>query len=225
MRWIKWYAIDWINSTARDEMTPAERGTWTDFVCLARFPGSTPGTFKFASYEALARKLNTPLEVVLSTRDKCLANRIRVEQDEEGFVMTILNWDKYQGLSGTEPRRKESSTPDPRVTTVSKALEAERGYVSLRYAAEAAAISRMLKHYSPGDILGCWRALKEDPIWQKKELLMPSVETQLPAWVKRGRQADDFRGGKDERRKPGAGQLPTDEDFDRERQAYHSANG
>src|SRR3989337_3092683 len=89
MWWLKWYAIDWINSTARDELTPAERSTWVDFVSLARFPGSAPGTFKFASYEALARKLNTPLDVILSTRDKCLANRITVADTTEGLMVTI----------------------------------------------------------------------------------------------------------------------------------------
>lgn len=95
-RWIKWYGIDWINSTARDELTPAERSTFLDFVCLASYPGSPPGTFKVASWEALARKLNTPLEVILQTRDKCLSTRISVASTPESLLVSISNWEKYQ---------------------------------------------------------------------------------------------------------------------------------
>lgn len=113
MRWVKWYAIDWINSTARDEMTPEERGTFVDFVCLARFPGAPPGSFKFASWEALARKLNTPLAVVLSTRDKCLTNRIRVGEDKEGLFVTILNWEKYQTPGRAFEGRDNTSLSKP----------------------------------------------------------------------------------------------------------------
>ena len=112
MRWLKWYAIDWINSTARDELTPAERSTWVDFVCLARFPGSPPGTFKFASYEALARKLNTPLEVILSTCDKCLKNRITVDITSEGLLINILNWDRYQSGQGDNKKAHYSPKTD-----------------------------------------------------------------------------------------------------------------
>ena len=194
MRWVKWYAIDWINSTARDEMTPEERGTFVDFVCLARFPGSPPGSFKFASWQALARKLNTPLEVVISTRDKCLANRIQVSQDDEGLIMTILNWDKYQGPIASERLVvKKESMPDPRVTTVAKALEGKelRGYVSPCYAMEAGAILWMLKQgYSEAAILQCWRDLKKETFWQGKELLMTSVKTQIGAWKGKPRGRD-----------------------------------
>lgn len=98
MRWFKWYGVDWINSTARDELTPEERGTFVDFVSLASFPGFE-GKFKFASWEALARKLNTPLEVIISTRDKCKAtNRIQIDTDHEGIWVTIIKWNRYQAL-------------------------------------------------------------------------------------------------------------------------------
>lgn len=116
MRWIKWYSIDWINSTARDELTPAERSTFTDFVCLASFPGSDPGTFKFSSWEALARKLNTPLEVIESTRDKCTANRISVSSNSEGLLVTILNWNKYQGVKSDNSFWQEHQKSDNNIS-------------------------------------------------------------------------------------------------------------
>ena len=105
-RWIKWYGIDWLNSTARDELTPAERATFVDFVCLASFPGGLPGTFKVSSWAALARKLNTPLAVVGNTLKKCEMTRISISKNAEGLLVTVLNWNKYQS-----PLRGDN-TPD-----------------------------------------------------------------------------------------------------------------
>lgn len=100
MQWIKWYGIGWINSTARDELEPEERGTFVDFVCLASFPGNPEGIFKIANWEGLSRKLNTPLKVIESTRDKCLkTNRISIHKNEEGIFVSVLNWSKYQAFT------------------------------------------------------------------------------------------------------------------------------
>lgn len=118
MRWFKWYGVEWINATARDELSPAERATFLDFVCLASFPGTKPGTFKFASYEALARKLNTPLDVITSTCDRCLPTRISVAPGAEGLVMTIRNWPKYQ-ITASEPSIA-SNKPTSTTKTASK---------------------------------------------------------------------------------------------------------
>jgi len=116
MRWIKWYGVEWINSTARDELSPAERGTFIDFVCLASFPSMLEGQFKISSWKALERKLRTPLAVIENTRDKCIQNqRISVHNEEgEGIIVTILNWNRYQAITKTQGGK---STQTPQVPT------------------------------------------------------------------------------------------------------------
>lgn len=96
--WIKWYPMQWLHSTCRDEMTAAQRATFQDFVCLAAI-SPTPGSFKFLSHEALARTLNTPMATIKATMDICLAkNRITLKNEQEGLVCTIVKWSGYQSF-------------------------------------------------------------------------------------------------------------------------------
>lgn len=97
--WIKWYPVQWLHSTARDEMKTAERATFHDFVCLAAI-SQIPGTFKFSSKAGLARMLNTEVGVVESTIKICIdRKRIALREDPEGWLMKILKWRLYQPLS------------------------------------------------------------------------------------------------------------------------------
>lgn len=97
MKFIKWNPVEWLHSTCRDELTPAERATFHDYVCLASLPGLPPGKFKFSSEESLARQLNTPLDVILSTNKKCQkTNRISLTSDQEGLICSIIKWEHYQ---------------------------------------------------------------------------------------------------------------------------------
>ena len=108
MKWIKW-DLHWLNSSIRDQLNTAERATFHDFVCLAG-EAEPPGEFKLASWEALVRKLNTSLDIILSTRDKCLGDRISVRENanHELFVK-IENWAKYQSVN--PPASKKSQKP------------------------------------------------------------------------------------------------------------------
>lgn len=96
--YIRWYPVLWLHSTARDEMGPAERATFHDFVCLAGV-SKVYGKFKFSSIEGLARSLNTPKEIIESTIKICLDRyRIKMREVPEGFEVTIIKWKQYQAL-------------------------------------------------------------------------------------------------------------------------------
>lgn len=60
-------------------------------------------------------------------------------------------------------------------------LDNLRGYRPPKRKAEAASIIRMLKQYSPSQIISAWQKLKLDKFWQDKELYMMSVESQIGA--------------------------------------------
>lgn len=113
MKWIKWYGQQWLNSTARYELNEAERGLFVDFCSLASVEtiGLKEGQFKIASWQALAHKLNSSIENVISARNKCLQSRISAtEIPGEGIIVTILNWHKYQPAV-----LKEKTPPAPPV--------------------------------------------------------------------------------------------------------------
>jgi hypothetical protein len=104
--WIKWYPMQWLHSTCRDEMSAAQRATFQDFVCLAAI-SPAPGSFKFLSYEALARALNTSPAIVKSTMEICVAkNRISLAEEKEGTICTIIKWPDYQAFGVGKSRPK-----------------------------------------------------------------------------------------------------------------------
>ncbi|KKN50931.1 hypothetical protein LCGC14_0627960 [marine sediment metagenome] len=61
-----------------------------------------------------------------------------------------------------------------------------RGYRPPKRRAEAASIFRMLKIYSVSQIIRAWEELKKDIFWQKKELFMMTVESQIGALQQNG---------------------------------------
>lgn len=98
-QWIKWYPVQWLHSTARDEMNSSERATFQDFVCLAAI-SQVPGLFKFVAEDSLARTLNTEVQIIKSTIKVCLdRKRISIKKDKEGYIIKILKWYKYQPLT------------------------------------------------------------------------------------------------------------------------------
>jgi len=82
--------------------------------------------------------------------------------------------------------KKISSPTGEKVKEVFLKLDNERGYRPPKRNAEAASILRMLKTYTPNQILGAYKTLKQDKFWQGKELYMMSVESQIGAMVKDG---------------------------------------
>ncbi len=76
-------------------------------------------------------------------------------------------------------------TDKPKAAPVFAELDKVRGYrVTVKRAAEAASILRMLKKYTPEQIIDTWKLLKADKFYQGKELFMMTVESQIGATIK-----------------------------------------
>jgi len=106
--WIKWYPVNWLHSTARDEMDAAQRSTFQDFVCLAAI-SKTPGSFKFVSAESLSRMLNTDVKTIEETIKVCFdRKRISIRDDAEGRVMKILKWKVYQSFTSVDNKTEKA---------------------------------------------------------------------------------------------------------------------
>jgi hypothetical protein len=96
MKWIKWYPQIWLHSTCQQDLEPAERAAWLNFVCLAAMR-EPQGQFRFATLEALAQQLLIPKEIIKSALDKCLkAGRIEIEKNLIETIVTITKWGLYQ---------------------------------------------------------------------------------------------------------------------------------
>jgi len=74
-----------------------------------------------------------------------------------------------------------------------------RGYRPTKRKAEAAAILRMLKLYTPDQIVNAWEKMKRDTFWQGKELFMMTVETQIGAIINDGTHKRDTQTGEQEK--------------------------
>lgn len=96
MKWIKWYPIDWIHSTCRQDLEPAERAAWHDFVCLASLREPL-GKFRFTNLAGLSSILRIPESVLKSAIEKCLnSKRIRIKESSVETTITIVKYRKYQ---------------------------------------------------------------------------------------------------------------------------------
>jgi len=76
-----------------------------------------------------------------------------------------------------------SSPTGEKVKEVFGKLDKLRGYRPPKRKAEAASIIRMLKRYTPNQIIATWESLKQDKFWQNQELFMMSVESQIGAII------------------------------------------
>ena len=96
MKWIKWYPIDWIHSTCRQDLEPAERAAWHDFVCLASLREPL-GKFRFTNLAGLSSVLLIPESVLKSAFEKCeRSKRIRIKTTPVETTITIVKYRKYQ---------------------------------------------------------------------------------------------------------------------------------
>ncbi len=100
--------------------------------------------------------------------------------------------------------KKLSSPFGEKVKEIFARLDKERGYRPPKRKAEAASIIRMLKTYTPDQILGTYQKLKQDRFWVDKELFMMTIESQIGAML----------GGKGFVKK--AGQLPNTSELEQE---------
>ena len=75
-------------------------------------------------------------------------------------------------------------TDKPQAAPVFKELDKARGYrVTVKRGAEAASILRMLRKYTPEQLMDTWKKLKSDKFYQGKELYMMTVEGQIGAML------------------------------------------
>ena len=96
MKWIKWYPQIWLHSTCQQDLEPAERAAWLNFVCLAAMR-EPQGQFRFATLEALAQQLLIPKEIIKTALEKCLkAGRIEIDKNLIETIVTITKWGLYQ---------------------------------------------------------------------------------------------------------------------------------
>jgi hypothetical protein len=71
--WIKLCPEKWIFGSTREEMTPAQRAVWVDFLALA-YINDPPGQINFTSFRRLANQLYISRRLLTSTIKAALAN-------------------------------------------------------------------------------------------------------------------------------------------------------
>jgi len=99
---------------------------------------------------------------------------------------TKLNKTKLNKTSSLSSKRGDL------VKQVFAQIDKIRGYRPPKRKPEAAAIIRMLNNYTPDQIINTWETLKQDKFWQKQELFMMTVESQIGA-VQSGTHKQDTK--------------------------------
>lgn len=96
--WVKLWIKEALIGTIREDLTPAERGTWYDFLLLAgnsRIPGVICANETTAMpTKRIAAILNIEESLVISCIEKFKASG-RIAVDENGLIH-IAKWGKYQ---------------------------------------------------------------------------------------------------------------------------------
>ena len=97
-KWIKLYIDECLSGTIREDLTPAQRSIWFDFLLLSgknRPPGCISANETTAlSLKRMAAILNVSANVISRATGKFLESG-RITVDEDGIIH-IVNWDKYQ---------------------------------------------------------------------------------------------------------------------------------
>lgn len=108
MAWRRSWVDENLEGSIRKDLTPAERSVWADLLDLCA-KSRTWGVIErsagipYEFYE-LTAKFVTPLEIVTSCIEKCLAEG-RLQHNGTGSLV-VTNWDKYQWLSGRSQNHK-----------------------------------------------------------------------------------------------------------------------
>lgn len=107
-----------------------------------------------------------------------------IEKDG-GRIVTVYEIQSF--LRGEWPQIQMPNVPElstkqgESVKYIFGELDKLRGYRPPKRKAEAASILRMLKQFTPEQIINTYQKLKSDKWWQDKELYMMSVESQIGA--------------------------------------------
>jgi len=82
-----------------------------------------------------------------------------------------------------KPRVTLTSERGLKANEVFARIDKLRGYRPPKRAAENKSVLRMLKDYTPDQIIESWQHMKTDSFWRSKELYLMSVESQIGALV------------------------------------------
>jgi hypothetical protein len=97
------------------------------------------------------------------------------------FLTLTLRDNSKNKVTITKRRDDVNESAGMSVKEVFARIDKIRGYRPPKRKPEAASIIRMLKTYTPGQIINSWESMKSDKFWQDKELYMMSVEGQIGA--------------------------------------------
>jgi len=120
-----------------------------------------------------------------------VSNRYRYKLEPE------LEPDKEQELDNIiKVDKKISTETGDKIKRVFESIDKLRGYRPPKRKAEAASIIRMLKKYTPEQIIETWEILKGDNFWHDKELFMMTIESQIGAILNNGTYKPSSKQGK-----------------------------
>jgi hypothetical protein len=108
-RWVKLFIIGWLHGSIRWQLTPAQRGTFADLICLA---GECSKEGKICDNdgrpfprEFIANQFNIPLQLLEETIKEC-KDEGRIEDRDD--VIIIKNWGAYQSEYERQVRSREA---------------------------------------------------------------------------------------------------------------------
>ena len=99
--WVKLWCEGWLDGTMREELNPAERSVWADFLALAG-ESKEPGTISVAkgipySIDQLSQRLKVEKSCLNLAISKMIACK-KITNSPEGIK--IINWERYQSEYG-----------------------------------------------------------------------------------------------------------------------------
>lgn len=127
--WIKLYAHQWLFGTLRDELEPAERSIWADFLAMAgdsNWEGqiSFTKTMGYTDFQ-ISGLLKVPLQTLKSAKEKMIKHgKITVTEDN---VIEICKWFIYQSeYLRQKPYRQKAKKLQGIVTSESDTLDIDK---------------------------------------------------------------------------------------------------
>jgi len=95
--WVKIWITGWLHGSIRWQMSPDERATWADLICLAGECGKEGAICDNDNRpfprDYIANQLNIPQELLDRTIAKC---RHEGRIDDRDDMIVIINWKVYQ---------------------------------------------------------------------------------------------------------------------------------
>lgn len=117
-RWIKLDTRRWLGASTRDEISPGERATWIDLLCMAG-ENEPPGQIDFTSIRRLANQINISPKLLTNTLIVAIENkkikivRFRVVPDtQEKTIDKEINFDQIANIM----RRSETNRSKTGIT-------------------------------------------------------------------------------------------------------------